>query len=329
MGKSRSAFERKFNQSPSIATTRNKELMYRRILTELCINRFTWTGLPESIDPIFLEKTLFFNALSVFYEDERYGKFLAVQGTEAGTWNMYDNPTMYQTYGAGRYRGVRLNAMPYFESVRGEDGKFTGEKERRQEDCIPIYANAMRKTDNDIVAEYAFTLAEFDTSIRINGVNARHTKILVTDDNRRLSSDNINRQLDQGDTHIKIPAGSMDLVPVALDLGINEHALEKLQIVRKGLWNECMGLLGIDNANQDKKERMVASEVDANNDQVSNMRYVNLKARQKAAHQINKRWPELGGKVAVRFASDVDAQANSVEANTSIERDDQFSDGEI
>lgn len=322
MGKSKSAFDRKFNQGPSITNTVLIRNMYQRVLTELCINRFKWMGLPETVDPMFLEKTLFFNALSVFYRDERYDKFMAVQGSAAGNWNMYDNPTRFQTVGAGRYRGVLLNAVPYYASIRDKSGKFTGEKVRMQEDCVPIWANAMRRTDMDIVRIYATKLAEADTSLDINTKNARHTKILVVSDNKRLSGVNVNRQIDQGDTLIQLAMDSMDLIPTALDLGINEHALEKLQIVRKGIWNECMGLLGIDNANQDKKERMVASEVDANNDQVSNMRYVNLNARRQAAHMINQRWPEL--KISVEFSSDVDAKMNSSEANNSIERDDQF-----
>jgi len=95
------------------------------------------------------------------------------------------------------------------------------------------------------------------------------------------------------------------LLPIALDLGINEHALEKLHIVRTRLWSECMGLLGINNANQDKKERLVASEVDANDDQVSSMQYVNLNARRQACHMINARY---GLDVSVEYNAQIQAE---------------------
>jgi hypothetical protein len=73
-----------------------------------------------------------------------------------------------------------------------------------------------------------------------------------------------------------------------LDLGIDPMNLPNLMIARSKLWNECMGLLGINNANQDKKERLVAAEVGANDDQVQASRNVALNARQTAAAQISK-----------------------------------------
>jgi hypothetical protein len=89
-------------------------------------------------------------------------------------------------------------------------------------------------------------------------------------------------------------------------MGINVADIEKLHIVRTRMWNECMGLLGIDNANQDKKERLVAAEVDANSDQASMMRYVNLNARRMAAEQINA---VHGLNVEVEYYTDVDQMA--------------------
>lgn len=58
--------------------------------------------------------------------------------------------------------------------------------------------------------------------------------------------------------------------------------------MRNRVWNECMTLLGIENSNQDKKERQLVDEINANDDQVNYMRAVNLNARQAAAEAINK-----------------------------------------
>lgn len=58
-------------------------------------------------------------------------------------------------------------------------------------------------------------------------------------------------------------------------------------IAKSKLWNECMGLLGINNANQDKKERLVAAEVGANDEQVEATRNIALNARQQACDRIN------------------------------------------
>ena len=51
-----------------------------------------------------------------------------------------------------------------------------------------------------------------------------------------------------------------------------------------------MNYLGINNANQDKRERLVADEVSANDEQVDVCANVFLKARQECCEKINKRF---------------------------------------
>ena len=52
--------------------------------------------------------------------------------------------------------------------------------------------------------------------------------------------------------------------------------------------NEIFTDLGINNANMDKRERMVANEVEANNEQVKASEDVMLKVREEACKQINR-----------------------------------------
>lgn len=97
----------------------------------------------------------------------------------------------------------------------------------------------------------------------------------------------------------------------ALDLGVNPDAYDKLSILRTRVWNELMTLLGIDSANQDKKERLVASEVSANDSQTDSFRYVNLNARRQACDAIKLVW---GYDVTVEYNAEVEAQADAAEA---------------
>ena len=62
----------------------------------------------------------------------------------------------------------------------------------------------------------------------------------------------------------------------------------QLQTQKHMILNEVFTALGINNANMDKRERMVANEVEANNEQVKACEDVMLKARQQACKEINR-----------------------------------------
>jgi hypothetical protein len=273
-----------FKRNPQKQRELAIERMYQRLLLELAANRFKWTGLPDEIDPRFLEMTLAYNGLSLFYFDKTYNAFMAPRATPSGWYNVYDNPTAFTTYG-NRFIGKRILAQ----------------------DAVPIWANYTRTPDLDVIGIYASKFANFDRTIEINSANARQPKIAAISENTKLSSVNFNRQVDEGNSFIQVVGdtnlGSLADMITAFDLGINPDTIEKLHIVRTRLWSECMGLLGIDNANQDKKERLVEGETEANNAQTLMMRHVNLNARRQAAEQINKKY---GLNVGVAYHTDVD-----------------------
>jgi len=255
------------------------ERMYLRILSELAMNRFKWSGMPDTVDVRYLEMQLFYSARCIFYFDNRVDQYLALAGTPAGVINMYQNPTKFNVYG------------PNFAS-----------RTLTKDEAVPIWANYLRMPDQDVVRIYAGKLSQIDMTIEINMASARRTRVAVIDENTQLSADNINRQINEGVGLIKVTSAGLGTVATAIDLGIDPKSLEALSILRSRLWSEVMGLLGIDNANQDKKERLVSGEVEANAEQVSSMKHVNLNARRKAAYDIGRMFSELN--VSVDYNTD-------------------------
>jgi hypothetical protein len=263
------------------------ERMYWRVLTELAVNRFKWEGLPETVDSRFLELMLFRQALVVFYEDSRYGH-LALRGTPAGQWDFYNNATKFQ-----------VNGNSFVNKILDAD------------DCVPIWANDLRAPDLDIVSLYARRLAELSQTIDIQIKNMRVTRVVHTSENQKHSWSNLMRMAEQG---VPVIYANETLEPAAvtvLDAGSDPQALSSLMIAYTRSWNDCLGLLGINGANQDKKERLVADEVSANDEQIDSAKWVNLNARQKAADEINKKY---GLKVSVDYRSAIEAKEEQQEA---------------
>jgi hypothetical protein len=252
------------------------ENMYLRVLGELAMNRFEWKGFEGTgVDTRFLEMMLYFHALAVVFRDDSErdadgniikvgtGQIFALRGAPSGTKNLVDNPVAFTLTGSN-FQGAR----------------------RTIANCVPIWSNYFRSPDLDIVTIYANKLATIDRTIEINSENARRSKILTYNENSTLTAKNINDMLNRGEATIPVNFNLGDMI-TALDLGIDPKSIESLSVLRSRIWNECMGLLGINNSNQDKKERLVESEVGANNDQIASSRRVNLNARQEAASKIN------------------------------------------
>lgn len=255
------------------------ENMYRRILIELCVNRFKWQGLPPSIDERYLEMTLFSKALCVFYYDNEFNRYLTLNASGIGRVNMYDNPTKFTVIG---------NTMV--------------NKTLESYECVPIWSNYTRVPDLDIVLVYANRLAELDRTIEINSKNMRQQKIIFASQNTKLSMANADRQMDEGQATLYLTKGTFDKNDIdSIDVGIDGKNLETLIMARERIWANAMTMLGINNFNTEKKERLVAAEVDGGDEQVDQMKNIALNARKQACVRINEMYPELT--VSVDFAT--------------------------
>ena len=111
----------------------------------------------------------------------------------------------------------------------------------------------------------------------------------------------------------------MDFDPKSLQcINLNiPYLVDKLQAAKHDIINECYTLLGISNANTDKKERLIVDEVNANDGQILATTNNMLMMRQLACDQINKMFG-LNVSVKLRTASggDNDAFTNGYESTT-------------
>ncbi len=320
-----------FSRTPGVERETAIQRNLERNITELALNRFKWTGFPDSVDTRFVEMALLYNGCAVAYIDEDYDKLLVVKANGASAVNMVDNPVAFTVFGPGvptKQAGDTAPAL-YKSKVIGAYMPMIHadlEESKKKRKGVPIWPNYLRFPDIDTIAIYSSRLATLDRTLEINTKNARRPKVLTSTPGTQLSMVNISRMQDAGVEVIQV-SGAVDpsTAVTTLDIGILPEAYEKLSILRARWWNECMTLLGIDSANQDKKERLVSAEVGANDAQTDSMRFVTLNARRQACEQIKE---VFGYDVKVEYNVEVEAQAQALAAASGINPEDDNKDAE-
>ena len=207
---------------------------------------FKWNNLPNGLKEKWLENYLFTDGRCMFFKDKTKG-FMIARCNDGGILNPYDEPTLLRPI-ATNYDGC---AKPYENGI----------------DCVLIQNNDESTPTSRSVKLYAYRLADISRTIDIN-ISAMKTPVLITcSDKQKLSLKQVYKQWNGYEPVIY---GSKDL-----DInGVNALktdapiVFDKLQIEKNHIWNEAMTFLGINNANMDKRERLVDDEVQANNEQI-------------------------------------------------------------
>ena len=232
-------------------------------LVELSISTFEWKNLPDSVDPRFLELTLFTDGQAVFFEDEVMG-FLALQNAMSGGFDVYRIPTNRRAYAANGYQ-----------------------KQLNENDSVIIYNNYLHTNSRLDVEMFAKRLYNLDRGIDVNA-NAQKTPILLLcDDSERLTLENMYMQYDGNKPVIK---GVKGLNPNAFTVLKTDapYVADKLYQLKTQIWNEALTYLGISNINITKKERLITDEVTRNQGGTIASRYSRLQSRREACKKINK-----------------------------------------
>ena len=267
------------------------EHMYRRMLAELAMSRFKWVGLPDTIDERFLEMCLYHEAFCLFYYDPRFSRYLVTRAARQGPINIFDNPTRFTTIG-NQMISLQLDSK----------------------ECVPIWDNRLRMPQHDITMIYAKRLAEVERTLDINLLTLRHPVVIGADQGEVLTYQNAFRDVQEGEpvilgTNAFQENVSSKMVPLQMALNNADNLVLSIHKTKNNLWNDVMTFFGIDNADTDKKERLITSEVASNSEQVNSYRNIALNARREACDQINRMF---GLNVHVEWNADVQAN-NSVD----------------
>lgn len=251
--------------STDVVNIQTDSFLYKRFKL-LAMNMFKYGGLEDiSVEERHLEEFLFNEGKAIVFEDPELG-LMCLKGEGYGS-NVLGDPIEYLVAG------------------------FKYSKRVKAEDCVVIENNKLRMPTRDVINYFVNQLYEV---VRTRDTNIKTLKIpfvgVCTDKNaltiKKIMSainDNepcvfINKEVVNIDELIKvIPTG---VKPLTAELTDQYH----------DILNEALTYLGINNANTDKKERLISNEVNANNQFIESCSQLFLESRQRAVDKINKKF---------------------------------------
>ena len=238
-------------------------LYYYNRLMELAISMFEWKNLPETIDPRFLELTLFADGKALYFNDDVMGD-LALQMTYGGSFNVYRIPKDRRAY-----------------AVNGYNRSFN------ETNSVIIFNNLIHTNTMCDMEMYARRLYNIERTIDVN-VNAQKTPVLVqATESQRLTMKNLYKEYEGNEPFI-FGDKNLDINGMKVLKTDAPFVADKLMQLKFQIWNEAMTYLGISNVNMHKKERLLNDEVTRNMGSTVASRYSRLEARKQACKEINK-----------------------------------------
>lgn len=237
-------------------------------LRMLATSLFTWKGLDDVAGTgasRFLEQSLYENGRACFVKDDELG-FLALKVNPSDKLNVYNLPIKVMAWSIG------YNKQYDFD------------------DIVYIMNNELQKPTLEFMELFAYRL--YDTErITDTNLNAIRTPVLIEGDTKTIVT--LKNVYMQYSGNIPFIFGNKQF-DISNKLNVLKtdapYLVDKLDIHKHQIFNDALTILGIDNANTDKKERLIVNEVESNEDLVNYYLNCWYKTRKKACDDINKKF---------------------------------------
>lgn len=262
---------------------------YYNRLMELALNVFEWENLPPSVDERFIELTLYETGYCLYFNDEIIGN-LALTCTIGGQLDVYRIPLLRRAYAVNGYN------------------KMCSAK-----DSVLIFNNYLHTPTQSTIELFARRLYEIERAIDINVKAQKTPTLILSSEQQRLTMKNLYMQYDGNEPFI-FGDKNLDIDAIKSLKTDAPFVADKLETLKHQVWNEALTFCGIENSNQDKKERLVSDEVGSNYGNIEAQRNVMLNARKQAVKKINSMF---GTNIDVHFRSNLATMVNA--ANVSRE----------
>lgn len=246
------------------------------LLKTMYMAKFDWVaeGIFSTIDTRILEEILFYEGRATIFRENVSGMIFVLPFIGGKLQGVYakNRPTRVHSPRFGQAVDD-YNSIVIYEKNSHTSGILSSE-------IIPPIT---------VVSYYAAQLSNISRAMDVNLSSLRTPLIFSGDEKQKLTIENLMSQYDANQEFLFIAdrnnKGVNDPVPItAIQTGVPFYA-DKFQSLFSQKWQEAMTSIGIQNANVEKKERLLVDEVNSNNTQVSAVTYSQLLARQAGAEE--------------------------------------------
>lgn len=260
-------------------------LFYREYFTNIIVNLFEWKNLPDSIDPIFLEKSLNLYGFVGFFYDKEKG-FIVQNGTLSNDLDLYNNPINFEVVSPSAY---------LLDKTRFKINNYIDDLDKSR--AFIISNNAFRSSTFHWIDLYCVKLANIEHTIQLARNALKVPYIILTDEENKLSVKNFYQKVNTGEPVIFLKDNKnkdglldynlLDKISI-LNTNYDPKLLKDLYDEKMRVFNQFLNFLGISTNNVEKRERLITDELNADDGLIATSLESKLKARHKSIDLINK-----------------------------------------
>ena len=284
------------DKKPEDYDTEIEYITNKKMLLNIVYNLFAWDNLPDNLSSRFIEMTLVNNGMIAFYENEDYG--------------LMSLPCDI------------LNENFYYEPERIQVFSYTSSGKHVQDTLIDNFVigrnNIIGLPLLQVVELYARKITDVSQTCDINIGNQKTPYIIKSSQKSRLTIKNIYDKVRRNCPAIFVnkKVGKIsDIIEVMPTP--SPYIADKLLNYKHELINEFLTYIGINNANTDKKERLITDEVNSNNEFVQSI-YDNMKEQREL---LRDRVNEMFGtdiKLICKVKKECDVNCQNTQPNLDI-----------
>lgn len=285
-------------------------LDYYHRLEHIALSMFEWVNMPELLSVRYLEKALFELGQAAFVNDPEYG-FMALRCSSEGMLNPYGEPVKLRVFGENGYS----KPFDVGEQIKPFAGTPAANLIANTNDSAVLIRNnyLMIPTIRTIIL-FCDRLYEVERTLDINVKLQKFPLVIVGNDKSILSLKTFYNQVD-GNSPVIYVDSSINLEGVKCLKTDAPYICDKLMEHKHDVWNEALTFLGVNNnPSNDKAERLITNEVDANNSSIALSAEIMLMCRKEACKQINKMFGlEIDVKLRTQPETEINQQAENKE----------------